>query len=213
MSAFQSDMVVEWEGNISILEKSFETIFPCLFLQDRQGGWSSPNKEFPYTKWASTKVANLKPAALLADKRNLTLVEEALDAAKYIKKQIDENLVDETVATKSEQDALLACKHILTHKDIIVRRIEVVRRFQDCGEILNQIKNVGYDSQTQCLKLSYQLASDKDKKKSIAEDCLKRYNEYNDVHKRFLESLNFTTLKSLVYIHFLMMKSIWKSGQ
>merc|ERR1711915_884389 len=133
MSAYQGDMGIEWEGNISILEKSFETIFQSLFIQDRQGGWGSLNKEFLYTKWASTKVSNLKPAALLADKRNITLVEEALDAAKYIQKQIDENLVDETVATKQEQDALLSCKHLLNHKDLILRRIEVVKRFQDCG--------------------------------------------------------------------------------
>ena len=88
-TAYKGENLVEWEGNVSILEKSFETIFPCLFLQDRQGGWSSPNKEFPLTKWSSTKLPNLKPAALLTDKRNMALVEEALDAVAYIKKQID----------------------------------------------------------------------------------------------------------------------------
>ena len=113
--AYKGPNLVEWEGNVSILEKSFETIFPCLFLQDRQGGWSSLNKEFPLTKWTSTKSPNLKPAALLADKRNMALVEEALDAVEYTKKQIDTKLVDETTATKSEQDGLLAFKHLSNH--------------------------------------------------------------------------------------------------
>ena len=29
--AYKGPNLVEWEGNVSILEKSFETIFPCLF--------------------------------------------------------------------------------------------------------------------------------------------------------------------------------------
>ena len=188
--AYKGPNLVEWEGNVSILEKSFETIFPCLFLQDRQGGWSSLNKEFPLTKWTSTKSPNLKPAALLADKRNMALVEEALDAVEYTKKQIDTKLVDENTATKSEQDGLLAFKHLSNHKDVIIRRMEVEKQFTVCNGILDQFKNVGYDSKTQCLKLSYQLSSDKDKKENIATECLKKYNEYTEIHKSFLESLN-----------------------
>ena len=134
MSAFKGNNMVEWEGNVSILEKSFETIFPCLFLQDRQGGWSSLNKEFPLTKWASTKLPNLKPAALLTDKRNMALVEEALDAVVYIKKQIEQNLVDENAATKAEQDGLLAFKHLSKYDTNIFRRMEVAKQFMYCNE-------------------------------------------------------------------------------
>ena len=71
---YTGDNTIEFDGNVSILSNSLTNIFPLLFVQNRDGGWGSVNKNFPLLKFCDTKSKNFQAAALLEDKRNFALV-------------------------------------------------------------------------------------------------------------------------------------------
>ena len=181
---YTGDNTIEFDGNVSILSNSLTNIFPLLFVQNRDGGWGSVNKNFPLLKFCDTKSKNFQAAALLEDKRNFALVEEVLDASLFIRRQILNAKVVKEKATKVEQDALLAHDHLEKYTELILQRIETTNCFFLCNEQLEKLKSHSFNAYAQSMRLSYKIAKNDDKPR-IANNCLELYQQYDLKKKDF----------------------------